>query len=112
MTSSVVLYKPHIQAQCAQIKVLFHHTSKNMHQHHFIQQIDFENYYCMPWKGLPFARRKSLIKKLKRKHFSNADRIFTENINAGLAYFKIKKCIEPSGKVLTVHLKYSRMSSA
>jgi hypothetical protein len=59
-----------------------------MHQHHFIQQIDFENYSCMPRKGFPAARRKSLKKKLKRKHFSNADRIFTKNINAGLAYFE------------------------
>jgi GTP cyclohydrolase III len=64
-----------------------------MHQHHFIQQIDLEYYSCMPWKGFPATRRESLINTLKRKYFSNADRVFTENINAKLAYFKIKKSI-------------------
>jgi hypothetical protein len=52
----------------------------------------------MPWEGIPATGRKSLIKKLKRKYFSNADRIFTENVNAGLAYFEIKKCIKTLGK--------------
>ena len=74
-------------------------------QYHFIQQIDFENYSCIPSEGFLAARRKSLIKKLKRKYFSNADRIFTENINAGLPYLKIKKCIKPSGKSVNPRFK-------
>jgi hypothetical protein len=90
------------------VNVLFHRTSKNMHQNHFIefiQQIDFENYSCMSWKGFPAARRKSLIKKLKRKYSSNVDRVFTENVNAGLANFKIKKCIKPSEKSINRRFK-------
>ena len=57
----------------------------------------------------PATRRKSLIKKLKRKYFSNVDRVFTENINAGLAYFEIKKCIKPSGK--SINRKFKIWSS-
>jgi hypothetical protein len=67
-----------------------------MHQHHFIPQINFENYSSIPWEGFPAVRRKSLIKKLKREYFSNTDQVFTENINAGLTYLDIKKCIKPS----------------
>ena len=59
----------------------------------------------MPWKGFPATRRKSLIKKLKRTYFSNADRVFTENLNARLAYFEVKKCIKPSGKSINGRFK-------
>jgi hypothetical protein len=85
------------------IKVLFLRASKNMHQLHFNQRIDFENYSCMPWKGFP----------------GYAYQVFTKNINARLAYFEIKKSIkdavqsdlrmytkEPSFYLQTVYLGF------